>query len=126
MADILTWKAFNAWLEQYRKAWENCDANAAATLFTNDAEYYWTPFEEPKRGQDEIAVAWKDATSRQQDVHFTYTILAVTNRTGIVHWHTSFTRITTGKHVELDGIIMAEFDSDHTCRVFREWWHSSE
>ena len=126
MAGTFTLDVLNAWLEKYRRAWESRNPVTAADLFTDDAEYYWTPFEEPKRGPGEIARAWEDATSRQQDVHFSYTILAITDATGIVHWHTAFTRMTTGKHVELDGIIIAEFDENHKCRVFREWWHSSE
>ncbi len=118
--------SLNEWLIKYKNAWESRDPAAAAALFTVDAEYFWTPFEAPKRGRDEIAKAWADATSRQQDVHFSFDVLAVTGNTGIAHWHTSFLRMATGKHVELNGIIIAEFNGARLCRVFREWWHSSE
>ncbi len=123
---MLTFDIFRKWLENYREAWESHDPGFAAALFTEDSEYYWTPFENPKRGRDEIARAWEQETSRQQDIHFEYTVLAVNGPVGIAHWHTSFIRMATGKHVELDGIIMAEFDENNKCSIFREWWHSSE
>jgi ketosteroid isomerase-like protein len=126
MNDPASIEGLNAWMEKYKAAWESRDPAAAANLFTGDAEYYWTPFEEPKRGHAQIAKAWEAATSRQQDISFSFTVLAAGGSTGIVHWKTSFIRITTGKHVELDGILRAEFDKNHKCRVFREWWHSSE
>jgi len=126
MDKTLTPALMTEWLEKYKAAWEANDPEAAAVLFTDDAEYYWTPFEVPKRGRDEIAKAWADATSRQQNVHFSFDVLAVYDSSGIAHWHTSFLRMTTGKHVELDGIIIAEFNGERLCHVFREWWHSSE
>ncbi len=123
----LSRETFRDWVQSYGEAWEGRDAEAAAMLFAVDALYYWTPFDEPKRGREEIAAAWREATSRQRDVKFSYELLAVTSRTGIARWHTSLDRSTTERRVELDGILAAEFDSDTAlCRVFREWWHSTE
>ena len=52
----LTVADFEAWLRGYKKAWEGRDAEAAAALFTPDAEYYWTPFDPPQRGRAAIYV----------------------------------------------------------------------
>ncbi len=62
MAETLTVASLNRWLKKYKVAWESRDPEAAAALFTGNAEYYWTPFEEPKRGRSEIAKAWENAT----------------------------------------------------------------
>jgi ketosteroid isomerase-like protein len=67
---------FERWLDAYGAAWEGRDPETAAALFTEDAEYCWTPFQEPKRGPAEIAGAWGGATSRQGEVQFRHTILA--------------------------------------------------
>ena len=117
---------FQEWLRDYGDAWEKRDPEAAAALFSDDALYYWTPFEEPKRGKEEIATAWRKATSCQRNVKFLYDVLAVIGTTGIARWHASFERNSTARPVELDGTLMAEFAGDSRCRVFREWWQSTE
>ena len=87
------------------------------------AEYYWTPFDPPQRGRDEIAAAWQGAVTHQRDIHMTFDVLAVEGNRGIARWHTNFTTAPSGEPVQLDGILTAEFDGPKHCRVFREWWH---
>lgn len=119
-------EAFRSWLERYGAAWEDRDPAAAAALFTEDARYHWTPFGEPKVGPEGIAAAWREATSRQRGVRVELEVLAVAGRTGLARWHTRFERPSTGRAVELDGVLLAELDADLRCRLFREWWHSTE
>ena len=122
----MTTADFEDWLRRYGAAWESRDAKAAAGLFTEDAEYYWTPFGEPKRGHQGIQVAWTEATSRQRDVRFSFRILASSGDRGIATWHTRLVRATSDREIEIDGILVAEFGDSGRCRVFREWWHSNE
>src|SRR5262245_2371306 len=126
VTSTLTKADFEDWLGRYGAAWESRDPKAAARLFAEDAEYYWTPFGEPKRGPGGIAGAWAEATSRQRDVRFSFRILAMSGGIGIATWHTRLVRASTGREVEIDGILAAEFDDSGRCRVFREWWHSNE
>ena len=122
----MTPQVFEDWLRRYGAAWEARDPDGAATLFSADAEYYWTPFSPPKRGRTEIARAWSEATSRQRDIRFRFRILGFDARSGIAQWRTRLVRTTLGREVEIDGVLLAEFDEAGLCRVFREWWHSSE
>jgi uncharacterized protein (TIGR02246 family) len=57
----------DGWLERYRGAWEQGDADAAAALFTEDAVYRSSPFREPHIGQDGIRDYWAQATGSQSD-----------------------------------------------------------
>ncbi len=122
----MTESEFASWLTRYGAAWEARDPEAASALFTEDAEYFWTPFGEPRRGPAGIAAAWREATSRQRDVVFRFEILAIAGRVGIARWRTRLVRSATGREIEIDGILTAELDPSGRCRVFREWWHSSE
>lgn len=117
---------FEEWLRRYGEAWESRDPKGAAALFTEHAEYYWTPFGEPKRGLREIEAAWAEATTRQRDVRFSFQILTATGGLRIATWHTQLVKAATGREIEIDGILVAEFDDSGRCRVFREWWHSTE
>lgn len=118
--------SFDQWLGRYGAAWENRDPEAATKLFTPDALYYWTPFGEPKKGREEIALAWGEATSRQEDVHFKFEVLAVRDNQGIARWWSSFRRIKTKRRVNIEGIFLVSFNENNLCREFREWWHSDE
>ena len=117
---------FARWLRRYGEAWEKRDAKAAIALFTEDAEYYWIPFGSPMRGHGDIENAWAGATAQQRDVQFTFQIMAVPGSTGIARWHTKLIRPVTSRAVDLDGVLIAEFDESRLCRVFREWWHTTE
>jgi ketosteroid isomerase-like protein len=117
---------FARWLRRYGDAWEKRDAKAATALFTDDAEYYWIPFGPPKRGLGEIEAAWAQAVGQQRDIKFAFRILATPGNLGIATWHTDLVQIATGGVVQIDGVLTAEFDNHRRCRLFREWWHSTE
>jgi nuclear transport factor 2 (NTF2) superfamily protein len=112
-----------AWLDAYGKAWESNDPDAAMQLFTEDARYYETPFDEPSHGREGVRSYWAGATGSQSDISFTYEIIATLPHRGIARWSAEFTRVTSGKRVKLDGVFVLDFDSDGLCRVLREWWH---
>ena len=119
-------ESFHHWLTAYGRAWENHDPESAAELFTPNALYYWTPFDPPKKGRQGIIEAWRQATSRQEDIRFMFEILSIDGNSGLAHWSAILIRKTSGQHVRLDGILRAEFDESDLCCEFREWWHSDE
>jgi len=54
----LTRETVAAWLRGYVRAWETCDPDAVAELFTEDATYAYHPFDEPVRGRLAIVASW--------------------------------------------------------------------
>jgi SnoaL-like domain len=113
---------FGEWLDAYGRAWEEFDADAGVALFTEDATYQETPFDEPKRGHDAIRALWQESVDTQEDVTFGHEVLSE----NVARWWCSFTRTPGGKRVELDGIFLCDFADDGRCRAFREWWHARE
>jgi ketosteroid isomerase-like protein len=125
--EALSMAQFTGWLNAYGAAWEAGDADAAVALFTADAAYYETPFDDPMVGTEAIHRYWTGgAGESQKEVEFSHEALAVVGNVGLARWHASFVRIRTEKHVELDGFLMAEFAGAGKCAVFREWWHRRE
>ncbi len=119
-------EAFERWLSDYGEAWETRDPQRTAALFTPDGLYYWTPFDEPNRGRNEIAQAAADAVSGQKDIHFRSEILAIVGNRGIARWWCSFVRLKTERSVRLEGIFQVDFADSGLCEEFREWWHRDE
>lgn len=125
-ADPLTAEQFSEWLRGYQSAWERRDPEAAARLFAPDARYYWTPLVPPHEGPAAIAAAWQAAVAGQRDVRFTFEVFAVSGATGMAVWRADFRRHPEQVRVRIEGVLAAEFEGPGQCRVFREWWHSSE
>lgn len=123
---ILSEKQFSDWLAAYGAAWQARDASAFADLFADKALYYWTPFDEAKKGRDEIAAAFSEALANQRDIEFGARVLYTQSQLGAAHWSCAFTRPTTGKRVHLDGIFVVQFGENGKALSFREWWHSDE
>lgn len=123
----LSIEGFTGWLEKYGQAWRNGDAHAVVHLFSEDARYEETPFDEPMIGRDAIRRYWDEGANRsQRDVSFAFQIITVKGNTGSARWQASFYRVPSGMRVELDGVLTAEFADDGKCRSFREWWHRRE
>ncbi len=119
-------ETFEGWLDAYGRAWETRDPAAAAELFTEDAVYHETPFDEPMRGRAEISDYWSDVTRSQDDVRFSYEILATSEEEGIAHWNADFVRLPARTPIRLDGVLLAKLNVAGRCTEFREWWHRQE
>lgn len=115
-----------AWLEGYRRAWETRDPEAAAALFSEDAQYYETPFQAPARGRDGVRDYWANATRNQSDVSFSYEIVSVSGDRGMARWWATFRRVSSDETVSLDGVFLLQFEREGLCRELREWWHKAE
>ncbi len=114
------------WLEIYQRAWEGRDPDLAGSIFSENAIYQETPFNEPFSGRDAIIKYWTGVPKTQDQIQFNFDILAVTEITGVVHWQSSFIRLTSRKQVDLDGIMTISLNDDGLCTEFKEWWHRRE
>ncbi len=119
----LTINGFKKWMGLYSKASEDGDLKAAAELFTQDAEYYETPFNRPIIGREAIYRYWSEGAQAQKAVQFTYEVLAVKETLGIALWKGKFINAKSGSQVFLDGVFLVEFDGQGQCSKLREWWH---
>ncbi len=122
----VTHAAAHSWLKKYGQAWERGDPIAAARLFSEDCRYFETPFSEPAIGRDGVLKYWQAVPEGQADVTFRFQVLAVRSRTVFAHWSATFTRVSTGARVNLDGVFLLEFAEGGLCSTLREWWHRDE
>lgn len=116
-------KQFMEWLQVYGKASQENDARASSELFTQDALYFETPFDEPITGREAIYQYWFKGAQTLKDKESSYQILSVKDNVGIARWQSQFTVIDSGKRHALDCLFLVEFDENGLCCVFREWWH---
>lgn len=113
-------KSLDEWIEEYRLAWENMDADAAAALFTPDATYRDNIFEDPHRGQEGVRSYWESVTAPQSDVRVLMGRPFVDgSRVAVEFWTTMK---FDGAETTLPGCLLLEFDDNWQCNALREYW----
>jgi ketosteroid isomerase-like protein len=109
-----------AWLERYRRAWIERDADAAAALFTDDATYREQAFEEPFAGREAIRQYWARVTAGQRDIELAYGEPVAAGARVAVEWWANL--LHDGEAVTLAGEFMLVFAPGGQCRELREYW----
>jgi len=111
----------DAWIESYRRAWEERDPTAAAALFTDDATYRSLIFEEPHVGASGVSAYWTAVTESQSDVVVRMgRPYGDGDRVAVEFWAT----MKTGDApTTLAGSLLLDFAADGRCRRLREYWN---
>lgn len=117
-------RTLEGWLTAYGRAWETRDADAAAALFSSNANYFETPYAEPFAGSAGVREYWARVTSDHSDVKFRHTIVGLADGVGVARWNAKLTLASTDGPLELDGVFLLTFDADGLCKELREWWHA--
>lgn len=125
LADEQAAASVNRWLAAYGQAWETCDADAAAELFSDAAIYAWGPFDE-LRGREAIRERWSEAPADQRNVRFRWEVLGAIGPTVVARWWCDFGVVRSDRRVALDGIFLIDLERDGRCKSFREWWAARE
>lgn len=120
---VLSRADLEAWLAEYKRAWERKDGDAAGRLFTADGRYFETPFSAPFEGPAGVRAYWERVTADQQDIEFRYEPIAVDGNMGVASWTAKFVTIADRTPVELAGVFVLDFDDSKRCVRLREWWH---
>ena len=133
-----------AFMQGYKKAWEQSDENLLAALFAEDGCYHNTPFS-TQTGHQEIKQYWA-RTKLQKDIKLAFEIVHASANGGVAHWRTTY-QVTSAEmfkmwaastgtnmialqpgdplpRLVLDGIAVVELDAHGLCRQFRIWWHA--
>jgi ketosteroid isomerase-like protein len=109
------------WLEAYRRAWENRNADAAAALFAEDSTYRSNIFEDPYDGPDGVRRYWTEVTRNQYDVRALMGVPFVDgDRVAAEFWTTMR---NDGAGITLPGCLLLRFGADGRCAALREYWH---
>ena len=111
------------WLEAYRVAWETRDADAAAALFTADAQYREQPYQEAFDGRQGVHDYWTKVTATQSDIRFRSGTPIVDGDRAAVEWWVTLKN--DGFEVTLAGEFYLVFEGE-LVRELRDYWHFGE
>jgi hypothetical protein len=107
------------WLRAYEAAWRSPGTDALAGLFTDDAGYRMSPYEERHAGLDAIAELWeREREGPDEEFDMTSEIVAVEGDTGVVRVHVRYHRAPPQEYRDL---WIVRFAPDGRCAEFEEW-----
>jgi ketosteroid isomerase-like protein len=117
-------KQVAAWLNAYSDAWRTYDPHAIGALFSEDAVYIASPFEEPVRGRAGIVSSWLEQPDQADTYESHYEPLVVEGDRAVANGRSRYFDGPGGPlKSEWDNIFVLRFDADGRCVEYREWYN---
>ena len=111
------------WLNDYVSAWKSYDPAAIGALFSEDARYYYGPFDEPLVGRAAIVASWLEEPDGAGQYDAQYAPVAVDGQTAVANGRSQyFAPGSKTVGAEYDNIFLMRFDAAGRCIEFREWY----
>ena len=105
------------WIDAYERAWRTAGTESLAGIFTPDASYRMSPYEEPAQGLPEIEQLWeREREGSDEEFEMTYEIVAVEDDVGVARVEVSY-----GRGTEYRDLWIVRLDESGRCRDFEEW-----
>jgi SnoaL-like protein len=106
------------WLAAYESAWRTPGTEPLGALFTADADYRMSPYEEPVRGLPAIAELWEaERDGPDEGFAIEHEIVAVDDDTAVVRVEVRYDRPPG----EFRDLWLIRFAADGRCAAFEEW-----
>ena len=117
-------ESVQAWLDNYVEAWRTYDASKIGDLFSDDALYFYNPFDEhdPVRGREAIVANWLEEHNDPDTWQAHYVPVAVEGRIGVAQGRTRYLRADGTVEREFANIFVLHFDPVGRCERFTEWY----
>ena len=107
------------WLAGYEAAWRAPGTEKLAEVFTGDATYRYSPYEEPIAGLEAVRRMWDEKRDGPDEVFTLATeILAVDGSTAVVR---AEVRYGDPVHQEYRDLWIMQIGDDGRCSSFEEW-----
>lgn len=117
-------KNVQAWLDKYVEAWRTYDQEQIRELFSEDALYFYSPWDEDShlRGREAILADWLKQPDAAGSWEAHYAPVAVEGNVGVAQGRTIYYRPDGTVDRQFDNIFVIHFDDDGRCTRFTEWF----
>ena len=116
-------ESLQVWLDKYVQAWRTYDPAQIGDLFSEDAVYLYSPFDEqnPVRGREAIVADWLKEPDAAGSWEANYQPVAVEGNVGVAHGRTRYFKHDGSVEREFANIFVMQFN-DGRCTRFTEWF----
>jgi len=109
----------SAWIARYERAWRTSGVRDLPQLFTEDAVYRMSPYEEPAAGLAEIGALWEcERQGPDEEFTMSHEVVAVDGDTAVVRLEV---RYGGSERLQYRDLWVLRFAADGRCRAFEEW-----
>jgi ketosteroid isomerase-like protein len=109
----------SAWISAYERAWRTAGTDQLRSLFTEEASYRMSPYEEPATGLIEIAELWeRERQGPDEEFEMTHEVVAVEGDTAVIRVEVHYGGTDRLRYRDLWIVRIA---ADGRCREFEEW-----
>ena len=117
-------ESLQIWLDKYVEAWQTYEPAQIGNLFSEDALYFYSPFDEhnPVRGRDAIVSAWLEEPDAVGSWEARYVPVAVEGNVGVAQGRTRYREADGSVAREFANIFVLHFDEAGRCTRFTEWY----
>ena len=117
-------KSLQSWLDKYVAAWRTYDPAQIGDLFSEDALYFYSPWDEhnPVRGREAIVADWRKEPDPPGSWEARYVPVAVEGNVGVAQGRTRYFRPDGTVDREFANIFVLHFDEAGRCERFTEWY----
>jgi SnoaL-like protein len=106
-----------AWIAAYERAWRTTGTDSLAELFSEDASYRMSPYEDAAHGLEAIAALWeREREGPDEPFEMSHEIVAIDAETAVVR-----IEVIYGDGSEYRDLWIVRFGPEHRCREFEEW-----
>ena len=112
------------WLDKYVEAWRTYDRAQISDLFSEDALYFYSPFDEQDhlRGREAIIEDWLKAPDPVDSWEAHYEPIAVEDNVGVAQGRTKYFNPDRSVKRQFDNIFVIYFNEEGRCTRFTEWF----
>ena len=112
------------WLEDYVEAWRTYEPEKIRNLFSENALYFYSPFDEEThlRGREAIVADWLKQPDSVDSWEAHYVPVAVEGNVGVAQGRTRYFEPDRSITRQFDNIFVLHFDDAGRCTRFTEWF----
>lgn len=109
----------SAWVSAYERAWRTAGTEQLRDLFTEEASYRMSPYEEPAVGLAEIDELWdRERQGPDEEFEMAHEIVAVEEDTAVIRVEVHY---GGPEPLEYRDLWIVRIAADGRCREFEEW-----
>ncbi|MBQ3182201.1 MAG: nuclear transport factor 2 family protein [Clostridia bacterium] len=113
------------WINTFVKAWKKKDFTEIKKIFADTNEYYEVPLGVATCGIENILKLWEDIVY-QEDIILKVDPIICDDNIAILHWYFKYKDSRDKQLYEMDGIYYLQFNDNHKCVFFKQWWVMSD
>ncbi|HEX7334804.1 MAG TPA: nuclear transport factor 2 family protein [Pyrinomonadaceae bacterium] len=117
-------ESLQVWLDKYVEAWQKYAPEKIRDLFTEDALYYYSPFDEQKaaRGREAIVTDWLRDPDPAGSWEAHYVPVAIEGNVAVAEGRTRYFYPDGKIERQFANIFVMHFDESGRCSRFTEWY----